>query len=112
MLRLLVLLPVSALAAPKVLAVIPPQNAAQAGPSVDLEAKLSHSDEVTIISRGAQLEILRGLALKKEPKVDDALALKIGRLSGADGVVIGTAGAFRLCKLPAGTCAAVAGADA
>jgi hypothetical protein len=91
---LFVLLPCSAFAASKVIAVIPPDNAAQGGPSVELETKLGHSEDVTLISRGAQLEILRGLSLKKETKVDERLATKIGKLSGADGVVFGAPGGF------------------
>lgn len=106
----LVLCSFSAFAGPKVIAVIPPENAAQAGPSVDLETKLGHSEDVTIISRGAQLEILRGVALKPTTKVDDKLAVRIGRLSGADVVVYGAP--FKLCRLPAGACAAAGSAEA
>jgi len=109
---LFVLLSLPAAAAPKVVTVLPPQKAALGGPSVDLEARLGHSEDVTLISRGAQLEILRGLKLKPDAKVDDKLALKLGRLSGSDGVVTGTAGAWRLCRLPEGTCAVLDAADA
>lgn len=108
---LLVLLAVPSLAAPKVVMVVPPQNAALAGPAVELETRLGHSDEVSLISRGAQLEILRGLGLKKEAKVDDKLLLRLAQLSGADAAITGVAGAFRLCRQPEGTCAAVEGKD-
>ena len=104
-----VCLPLSALAAPKVVAVIPPDDASKGGAAVDLETKLGHSEDVTIISRGAQLEILRGLKLQPSTKVDEKLALKIGRLSGADAVVFGAP--FKVCRLPEGSCAPAATAE-
>lgn len=109
-LLLAALLPLSSLAAPKVIAVIPPDAAGQGGPAVDLETKLGHAEDVTLISRGAQLEILRGLKLQPSAKVDEKLALKIGRLSGADVVVFGSP--FKVCRLPDGSCAGAASVEA
>ena len=54
---------------------------------VALETRLGHSPDVTLISRGSQLEILRGLKLGANAKLTDALAQKLGRLAGADAVL-------------------------
>jgi tetratricopeptide (TPR) repeat protein len=107
-----VVVPFAAFAEPRVIAVLPPQSAALGGPSIDLETRLGHSPDVTLISRGAQLEIIRGLQLKKDPKPDDKLALKLGKLAGCDAVVTGVEGTWRLCRLPEGTCSGVDGANA
>ena len=93
----------------RVLLVVPPDSVEQAGDAIDVETRLGHSPDVSLISRAAQLEILRGL--KKDPSahVDDAVALQLAQLSGADGVVLCTPVAWRLCTASTGACAKVDG---
>ena len=90
----------------RVVLVVPPPGAGQGGDALVLETSLGRSPDLSLISRGAQIEILRGLALPPSVKVDEALALRMGQLSGADAVIHGFP-APRLCHVEKAACAPV-----
>ncbi len=99
---LLFALATPAFASHRVVAVIPPPK--DGALAVDVEIRLGHSPDVSLISRGSQLEILRGLSLTPETPVDESLALQLGQLSGADAVIYGSSTKLRVCKIESEAC--------
>jgi hypothetical protein len=80
-----------------------------------LELLLTHSADVSLLSRSTQLEILKGIQIKPTAAVDDALALRLGRLGGADAVIYRAANTWKICTPETNACkdgSAKAGAEA
>ena len=67
---------------------------------------------IDVITGPSDAVVIRGLALKKDTKVDDKLALRLGQLSGADATITGGPGAWKLCRQSEATCTALDAKDA